>query len=543
MFKKLLVALLALALVSGAAARPPRGGATGSGGGAVSVFSVYTNHNGPNINGQGVGWANDFSFGSGSINGANTTNLFPGHSFNLLATAGTTYQPAANFIAGFPSGSQSNVGPDAYNLGAFQTGTPRTQDGPFTDMTFALWVANATDPFFLTWNDMGFFSAGYADTTNATGLSIGDLFKIPGVAPLIASTWQTIKVPLAYSGQLGKLGAYKFSPKDNAANAYQLDNIGFVQGTYSWIFNGGAPNGFSNNQTFAATALVAGQNYVINSVGTTSWTAIGATSNTSGLQFFATGAGTGTGTATGNFWNFDNAAPINGWTDASVNATANYTFPPSTIAALGTSGGNFSANGHLTPGYGVQLTASFSGTTMTASNVQGLLAPNMIVQNGAGGAFPNIVSQLTGPTGGAGTYQITPTIGTVSAAGVAAFASTTAAQITNSAPNGMWKVTQASFSMSGLNRFTFAVLPTNATHSWSVQFYNTSGVAVGTAVAIAANSLTYTWHDNGTGGWTVEVIPISAFGSLPANIGGVSIQDTSGVASNVWYLSAVAFTS
>src|ERR1700719_2197584 len=106
--RKLVFGFLAIPLVSGAVARPPRGGATGAGGGGgANVFAIYTNHSGPSINGQGVGWANDFSCASGPINGSNTTNLFPGHSFNLLVTAGEAYQPAANFVAGFPSGSQS----------------------------------------------------------------------------------------------------------------------------------------------------------------------------------------------------------------------------------------------------------------------------------------------------------------------------------------------------------------------------------------------------------------------------------------------------
>jgi hypothetical protein len=506
------------------------------------VYSIYTNRSGPSINGQGVGWANDFSFGSGTINGSNTTNLFPGHSFNLLSTAGESYQPAANWIAGFPSGSQSNVGPCGYNLGSFATGTPNIQDGPFTDMVFDLWTALPAHVFYVTWQTMGFFSSGFADTIAATGLAIFDMTKVPGVGNLVGSAWQTISIPLPFIGEMGHLSAYKTAIKDNNAGAYQLDNIGFKKGTYSWIFNGGSPNGYSNNLTFNATALVIGQNYVIKTVGTTDFTLVGAASNTVGLQFFATGAGTGTGTVTGNFWNFDADPPGNGWSTANVNAAANYSFQPCTIAALGTGGGNFSCNGHKTPGYGVQLTASISGSVLTAASVLGQLTTNMVLQlNGVSG-FPYITSFGTG-TGGAGTYNLSFAPGTATNAAAAAFSGTTAAQITNSALNGLWKVTQASFSLSGYARFTFGVLPTNTTHSWQVQFYDTSGVATGSAVAIAANSLTYTWNDNGTGGWTVYVIPLSAFGSLPANIGGVSIQDTSSVASNIWYLSAIALMS
>jgi hypothetical protein len=49
--------------------------------------------------------------------------------------------------------------------------------------------------------------------------------------------------------------------------------------------------------TVAATAIVAGQNYSIAAVGTTSFTSIGASANTAGTLFTATASGTGTGTA------------------------------------------------------------------------------------------------------------------------------------------------------------------------------------------------------------------------------------------------------
>lgn len=52
--------------------------------------------------------------------------------------------------------------------------------------------------------------------------------------------------------------------------------------------------------TVAATALVAGYTYTILTVGTTIWTNFGASANTVGTVFVATGVGTGTGTATLN---------------------------------------------------------------------------------------------------------------------------------------------------------------------------------------------------------------------------------------------------
>lgn len=53
----------------------------------------------------------------------------------------------------------------------------------------------------------------------------------------------------------------------------------------------------SKNATQASSTLVAGQHYIIDVAGTTNWVALGAASNTAGLDFVASGAGAGTGTA------------------------------------------------------------------------------------------------------------------------------------------------------------------------------------------------------------------------------------------------------
>ena len=58
-----------------------------------------------------------------------------------------------------------------------------------------------------------------------------------------------------------------------------------------------APN--ANPASTAATALVSGTIYQILTVGTTDFTTVGASANTVGTVFTATGAGTGTGTVSG----------------------------------------------------------------------------------------------------------------------------------------------------------------------------------------------------------------------------------------------------
>jgi len=56
-------------------------------------------------------------------------------------------------------------------------------------------------------------------------------------------------------------------------------------------------------QTYVAGTLIIGNTYTISSVGTTNFTAIGASSNTVGVTFVATGVGAGTGTASFTNWN------------------------------------------------------------------------------------------------------------------------------------------------------------------------------------------------------------------------------------------------
>jgi hypothetical protein len=90
----------------------------------------------------------------------------------------------------------------------------------------------------------------------------------------------------------GSFGARVASALGGAGNldtaCYLLQNIAAGQETLTLSF-------FS---PIAATALVNGTNYTITTIGTTDFTLVGAASNTVGLVFSATGAGTGSGTAT-----------------------------------------------------------------------------------------------------------------------------------------------------------------------------------------------------------------------------------------------------
>jgi hypothetical protein len=89
---------------------------------------------------------------------------------------------------------------------------------------------------------------------------------------------------------------YKFVLKDaNNVLIGTYDNI--PSAALPPIFNDASSISYEQGYSVTAGAFVVGSTYLITSIGTTNFQTIGATSNTVGLLFTATGAGTGTGTA------------------------------------------------------------------------------------------------------------------------------------------------------------------------------------------------------------------------------------------------------
>jgi hypothetical protein len=233
-------------------------------------------------------------------------------------------------------------------------------------------------------------------------------------------------------------------------------------------------------------------------------------------------------------WAFQGTgAPAAGWSDASVNATADYTWLPGTLNAS-----LYSLNNPSVPA--AQFTASCAGTTMTVTAVASgsiNLGDTACWQGNLGGAAsPTIVS-------GSGPYTLSTsqTVASQPWASAPAQSKMTGAKLTAAVLNGTLKLTNASFALSSYTTFTFGAIPTKSGFGYQVQFYNTSGAATGSAVTASS----YTQHQFGisTGSFTVYNIPLTAFGTLPANIGGVSIKETSANATNVTYFSAIGFYS
>lgn len=234
-------------------------------------------------------------------------------------------------------------------------------------------------------------------------------------------------------------------------------------------------------------------------------------------------------------WAFQGTgAPAAGWTDASVNATADYTWLPTSFNA-----GLYSLNNP--PNAASQFTASASGTALTVASItSGSITIGDTVCHDTStpvgtivsGTFPNYVLSASAGTVAAGTTW----------ASAPAQAKMTGCKLTAGVVNGTWKLTHASFDITPYLTFTFGVIPTKAGYGYQVQFLNTSGVAVGNTVNTSSST---TQHDFGvnSGQFTVHNMALSLFGSLPSNIGGFTVKETSANGTNVTYFSAAGFTS
>jgi Pectate lyase superfamily protein len=89
---------------------------------------------------------------------------------------------------------------------------------------------------------------------------------------------------------------YKFVLQD--ANTNQIASWDNIPSNASSPFaNDSSSIAYEQGNSVTAGAFIVGQSYLITSVGTTNFVAIGASSNATGIYFIATGAGSGTGTA------------------------------------------------------------------------------------------------------------------------------------------------------------------------------------------------------------------------------------------------------
>ena len=147
----------------------------------------------------------------------------------------------------------------------------------------------------------------------------------------------------------------------------------------------------TSSGSVTAGSFVIGSTYTITSVGTTSFTSIGASANTVGISFTATGVGSGTGTATLN--SFTAGSSVKAATAvASTSGTAiDFTSIPSwakritiMLNAVSTTGSSIfqiqvgTSSGIVNTGYSSFSSYTTSATTVTASGNTGLILKSTI---------------------------------------------------------------------------------------------------------------------------------------------------------------------
>jgi hypothetical protein len=150
--------------------------------------------------------------------------------------------------------------------------------------------------------------------------------------------------------------------------------------------------------TVSAGSFVVGTTYQILVAGTTSFTAIGATNNTVGTVFTATGVGSGTGTATiiGTFSPTDTMGTHAGWTEYT-----NYTYGGSgvrgTYAFTASTG-----NSNTTPGSNV-VSSTGTALTFTITGAGGNIGGCFLI---TGSGAVNTQSSTAGTLYSAGAFSI-----------------------------------------------------------------------------------------------------------------------------------------
>jgi hypothetical protein len=139
-------------------------------------------------------------------------------------------------------------------------------------------------------------TAGSSTTQLATTAFVSNISSTLGTlstqnANAVAITGGTI------AGATGTTATTGTSNLQLATNAYveqEITNIPYATGSVKGMLRAAVTPGTGTS----AGSFVVGTYYTITAVGTTSFTAIGALSNTVGVSFIATAVGSGTGTAT-----------------------------------------------------------------------------------------------------------------------------------------------------------------------------------------------------------------------------------------------------
>jgi len=250
---------------------------------------------------------------SGDIpSGAMVSVAYDGTSFQLQSTLGvSSFSAGATGLT--PSSATTGAVTLAGVLGKLNGGT-----GALTaSITF---VARATNVVTITTSGVhGFVTGDYVTVAAVTNTGFNGNFTITGTPTTTSFTYAQTASNVGTTADTGTVTDLSYVnlttnvtgtlyPNFGGTGATTLPTGNLVVGNATSTVSTIAPaiNGESlvvkAGASVTAGAFVIGATYTITSVGTTSFTAIGASANTVGIAFTATGVGSGTGTATLNTW-------------------------------------------------------------------------------------------------------------------------------------------------------------------------------------------------------------------------------------------------
>jgi hypothetical protein len=207
-----------------------------------------------------------------------------------VRAAGAVTRITNNLVYGFKYGINQNSGTTGYSIVANNT---------FTKNDIGFYTSLTVNVFLTVWNNIsvGNTTTNWAalPTGTISGGNAGESTKgTPWVTAPNTSVTMTTGDFANYASNIFSPAAIT-SPQVETAIAYYdapvLDLIDATRPAYP---------GSLYNTAVTAGSFVAGLSYTIVTVGTTDYTLIGASANTIGITFKATGVGTGTGTATLN---------------------------------------------------------------------------------------------------------------------------------------------------------------------------------------------------------------------------------------------------
>jgi hypothetical protein len=252
----------------------------------------------------------------------------------------------------------------------------------------------------------------------------------------------TVGGNLAVTGTSAFTGNAAFVGSTTFTGAVVMSSASVSNGLTGNVTGNVTGNLLSVTNTITAGSFVVGNIYTIATIGSTDFTLIGASANTVGIEFTATGVGNGTGTATtvtGRATSLSTVLPVN------KGGTGNSSVTPNAVFVGGTT--STSAISAVNPGILGNVLTSTAGSTVTAGSlVVGVqysiltLGSSDFTSVGAASNAVGVVFTATGVGTGSGTVQITTwrsgaiyplTSGTVNAGGANPLTTGTVVDFTN----------------------------------------------------------------------------------------------------------------